>query len=381
VEEEMAVVLADDNAVMERLFEHIDKQTTDLSMAVWQEPVEHYISEQRFRAELAVMRRTLTPFCPSAALPEAGSYLARHAALTPIVAVRSSDGTVRVFRNACRHRGVQLVDGTGCKKALSCKYHAWTYGLDGQLRGVPHEYGFPTLDKSKYGLVPVHAVERHGLVFVNQDISGSKAERGLEFVPHYFDGSWKLHSTTELEFAFNWKIFVDGLLEGYHIRSTHADTFYPRQYDNVNVCEYFGRNARVSYPYRSIEKQRSKSAAERRAVGALTQLNHLFPNVSIATFPTHMTMAVMEPVTVDRTRLITYFLMNHDNEVAFQQARDFVIAGTAEDREMGAAIQSGLSSKANEHFLFGLFEGGSRHFHRNLAAAIEEDMAQPSAAG
>ena len=78
------------------------------------------------------------------------------------------------------------------------------------------------------------------------------------------------------EFDFNWKIFVDGLLEGYHIRSTHAETFFPRQYDNITVVESFGRNSRVSYPYRSIEKLRDKPPAERKAVGALTQLNHCF---------------------------------------------------------------------------------------------------------
>ncbi len=148
----MTAGLADDPTVIARLLDHIDHKTTDLSEGVWREPVEHYTSQERFEAEIKrVLRRTPTPFCPSAALPEVGSYVARDAALTPIVAMRGRDGMVRAFRNACRHRGVQLVDGAGCKKALTCRYHAWTYGLDGQLRGVPHEHGFPGLDKSKHG--------------------------------------------------------------------------------------------------------------------------------------------------------------------------------------------------------------------------------------
>ena len=80
-----------------------------------------------------MFRRTLTPFCPSAALAEIGAYVARDAALTPVVAIRGADGVARAFRNACRHRGVQLVDGAGCRKALTCRYHGWTYGLDGRL--------------------------------------------------------------------------------------------------------------------------------------------------------------------------------------------------------------------------------------------------------
>jgi phenylpropionate dioxygenase-like ring-hydroxylating dioxygenase large terminal subunit len=105
-------------------------------------------------------------------------------------------------------------------------------------------------------------------------------------------------------------------------------------------------------------------------MGVMTQLNHLFPNVSIATFPTHMTMAVIEPLAIDRTRLVTYFLSDRPDDEAISKARDFVAAGTAEDRDMGLAIQRGLASEANDVFTFGLFEGGSRHFHRELAAAI-----------
>ncbi len=110
-----------------------------------------------------MFRRTLTPFCPSAALAEIGAYVARDAALTPIVAIRGADGVARAFRNACRHRGVQLVDGTGCKKALTCRYHGWTYGLDVRLRGIPDDYGFPGLDKTTHGLVPVTCIKGGGL--------------------------------------------------------------------------------------------------------------------------------------------------------------------------------------------------------------------------
>ncbi len=55
-----------------------------------------------------MLRRSPVPFCPSAALPQPGAYLARNAAQTPLLAVRGSDGRVRAFRNACRHRGTQL---------------------------------------------------------------------------------------------------------------------------------------------------------------------------------------------------------------------------------------------------------------------------------
>src|SRR5262249_30769883 len=67
--------LSDDPTVVQRILDHIDHQTTDMSEASWREPLAHYRSEERYAAELAlVLRRYPTPFCPSAALPESGSY-------------------------------------------------------------------------------------------------------------------------------------------------------------------------------------------------------------------------------------------------------------------------------------------------------------------
>src|SRR5882757_6649190 len=129
----MSAILYDEPTVIGCILKHIDHNTTDLSNEVWREPAGSYTSPVRFQAELdTVMRRTSTPFCPSAALPEIGSYVARDAALTPIVVVRGRDGKARAFLNACRHRAAQVVPtGAGNKAALTCRYHGWTYGLDG----------------------------------------------------------------------------------------------------------------------------------------------------------------------------------------------------------------------------------------------------------
>ncbi len=158
----MKATLDDEATVISRILEHIDSGTTDVGQDVWHEPVHNYTSKARFAAELSqVLRRTATPFCPSAALSEPGSFVARDASLIPIVAVRGRDGVVRAFRNACRHRGAQVVPtGAGRKAAFTCRFHAWSYGLDGALRGIPHDYGFPCVNKDEYGLVPVKAEAR-----------------------------------------------------------------------------------------------------------------------------------------------------------------------------------------------------------------------------
>lgn len=369
----MSVRLADEPTMVQRLLQHIDAASTDLSEAVWREPTIHYTDPGRLAAEVQVMRRTPIPFCPSAALPEAGSYIAGTAAMTPLLAVRGNDGVARVFRNACRHRGAQVAEGHGCKAALSCPYHGWTYGLDGRLRGIPHEHGFPGVDKAEHSLVPVHAVEAHGMVFVSQDAPIDQAD--IDVIPDLLGPEWRLIGAGEAEIAVNWKIVTEGVLEGYHIRATHPETFFPRQYDNINVIETFGRNSRVTYPFQAIERLRDLPQAEQRTGGVLTHVYHLFPNAAVATFPTHRVLTMFDPVAVDRTRTVSYTLTMRadaeDERTKVAKGRNFVADGTAEDNAVQLAVQRGLAARANDHFTFGLFEGAIRHLHANLAEAID----------
>ena len=374
------MMLADDRTVVRRILDHIDHKTTDVSESSWREPVEHYRSEARLAVEVgSVLRRHPVPFCPSAALPGAGSYLARDAAQTPLLVVRGADGAVRAFRNACRHRGTQLASGAGCERAFVCPFHGWTYGLDGALRHVPHEYGFLGLDKSARGLVPVTCVERSGLVFVTQD--GEHAtDASLADLPPLIESHWQLAHTSEREVPANWTVLVEGFLEGYHIRSTHPQTFYPLQFDNLNVVETFGRNSRVAYPYQAINKLRTIPSDEWSVEGKLTYVYHLFPNAMVATFPTNMFLVVLEPLALDRTLMITYLLAKAGDgehrargsgQPAALRGLDLVDAGGAEDRAVACAVQRGLASGANEFFEFGRFEGAIAHFHCALHAAID----------
>jgi phenylpropionate dioxygenase-like ring-hydroxylating dioxygenase large terminal subunit len=365
--------LLDDRSMVERIFQHIDAGTTDLSSETWREPVENYRTGERLAAELRrVLRRHPTPFCPSAALPDVGSYLARDAAGIPILAVRGHDGTVRAFRNACRHRGMAVASGSGCGRSLVCPYHGWVYRLDGMLRHIPHDDGFPQIDKATTGLVPVEAGERAGLVFVTQDGETGSA---LDDLPDLVAPDQRLLGSSEREIAANWKILLEGFLEGYHIRSTHPQTFYPFGFDNLNVVETFGQHSRVTFPFRRIDKLRDVPPAQRRVDGLLTYVYQVFPNVVIAVLSHHTTMVVLEPLTPATTRMLTYTMTNRgrDDEEgrrAAERDTEFGSDGNAEDIAVACAIQKGLASGANDAFTYGRFEGAITHFHRQLDAAL-----------
>ena len=367
--------LLDDAALAERIFRHIDDGTTDLGDSVWQEPVSHYFSRERFEAECALIRRHPTPFCPSAALPENGSYLSRKAAGNPIVVTRGDDGEVRAFINACRHRGMQVAAGSGCAKALSCPYHGWAYGLDGVLKGVPGQSGFPDLDREQHGLKSVSVIEQGGIVYVQQegDIDPTHLTHALE----HFSVDQQLFNQQVLTDAANWKLLYETLMEGYHIKSLHRESFYPFGYDNLNVVETFGPHSRVVYPFQRIEQIRSTRAEDRRLNGLITSVYMLFPNASISVLSKHSNLVILEPVSPTQSQWVIYSMVNEASDgspISLDDAkRDAAFvsdSGQEEDRAAATAIQEALPSGANSHLTFGHFEKAIVHFHQQLARAL-----------
>lgn len=369
--------LLSDAELIDRVLSHIDGRTTDKGTVVWREPVENYMSPERFSAEIEVLRRLPLVFCPSAALPDAGSYIARTTVGTPLLVVRGNDGVVRGFRNACRHRGMALEEGEGCKRAFTCPYHAWTYGLDGSLRHVPGEDGFPGLDKDAHGLVPVAAVhEKGGLVFVTQDAPLS--DGALPNVPDLLPSDYILFNKLEFLDKANWKVLGETSMEGYHIKALHHQSFFPYGYDNLNVVELHGRNSRVVFPFRRIEKLRDVPREAWSVQGRVTDVHQLFPNTHVSMLSSHSILIILEPISPSETRWVIYQLaprLKNGQPLDLAQARrdaDFVQdSGLREDRHAACQIQAGLASGANTHFTFGHYEQAIGHFHRCLTEHVE----------
>ena len=85
----------------------------------------------------------------------------------PVVITHGLDGELRAFYNVCRHRAGQVALTRGNRKSLQCRYHGWTYGLDGTLRACPEMEATEDFRKEDFGLMPIR-VDRWGpFVFVN----------------------------------------------------------------------------------------------------------------------------------------------------------------------------------------------------------------------
>ena len=288
---------------------------------------------------------------------------------------------VRAFRNASRHRGMRVATGSGCARAFNCPYHAWSYGLDGELKFIPGEKGFPGFHKSDHGLVPVTAEEKHGVVFVTQDEAVSTA--AMDAMPQILYPEQQLFDTSEMSDEANWKLLCETSMEGYHIKALHNRSFFPYGYGNLNIVETYGPNSRIVFPFRRIEKLRDIPAEERRIDGMVTYVYQLFPNAHVSVLSNHSLFIVMEPVSPGQSKWIIYRLSNRDGtgnsngasgkEKLAEAKRDSVFVkdtGLDEDREAARAIQAGMESGANTNLTFGHYEKAIVHFHSNLEALL-----------
>lgn len=149
------------------------------------------------------------------------------------ILIRGDDGILRAFHNRCSHRGVALVcEDRGNATGFRCPYHAWMYGTDGALRGIPDAGSFRHVDRAANGLKPIACETWNGFVFVNlsQDpipLSDFLGSFGEEFgaVPFHDYASGIAMSQTV---SGNWKGMIDASGEGYHISSLHRSTLHPQ---------------------------------------------------------------------------------------------------------------------------------------------------------
>jgi choline monooxygenase len=178
-------------------------------------------------------------------LPEPGSYMTTTAGSQPVLVIRDPEGELRAFRNVCRHRGSRLLSGSGeCGKAIRCRYHGWTYRLDGQLIGVPEGRSIVGLDKSMLGLFPARIEVMSGFAFVNLDIHAEPLADQVAGLPERLErysieqlqqcGEWKGTQPS------NWKIVVDNYNEGYHVPIAHPGLMRLYDYKSYDVEVHHG---------------------------------------------------------------------------------------------------------------------------------------------
>ena len=165
-------------------------------------------------------------------LVKPGDFLTRRVGGRPLLMVRGADNRIRLFHNACRHRGAMVCrERGGNAKHFTCFYHYWTYDNDGKLSGVPDvgSYG-PGFDQSTMGLYPVRFESYRGWIFVCFDRNSvglveylAEARDLLDMIlDQDEEGSIILPGAHEYSMRANWKMLMENTVDIYHLNSTHS---------------------------------------------------------------------------------------------------------------------------------------------------------------
>ncbi len=198
-------------------------------------PPEVYTSEAWYEREIqTIFRKRWLQVTREEEIPNPGDYVRIDIAGDPLIIIRDETGVVRALSAACRHRGAELLEGSGNCKRIKCPYHSWTYSLSGELQAAPAMSKAEGFNKAEHSLPSVRCELWAGFVFINFDDNAESLIESLHGLDERFRDynlqDMRVIKKWENRFNANWKIWVENSREGYHVRTVHKpsfDTFYP----------------------------------------------------------------------------------------------------------------------------------------------------------
>ena len=225
-------------------------------------PADVFTSEEQFQLERErIFKKVWLNVGRVEQLPKPGDYFVKDLAIcqTSVIVVRDKEGKIRAFHNICSHRGNKIVwDTQGSCQMFTCKFHWWSYGLDGRLRHVPDEESFFDLKKEELGMTPVAVDVWEGFIFVNADphpqetLQEYLGEMGSSLHGYPFAEYSATSASWTTEVNANWKIVKDAFQEVYHVPFLHRrsapDSFTSKAnpYAHLLNIQLFPRHGRAS---------------------------------------------------------------------------------------------------------------------------------------
>ena len=350
-----------------------DKITT-VSSAAYSDP------EQHAREIDVIFKRVPLMLALSCELPEPGDYKAMDALGLPVLITRDKSGKANAFLNVCAHRGAPVADeGHGKCSRFTCKYHSWTYGMDGKLLAIADRQKFGEIDKAARGLRSLPCEERSGMIFVV--LSPDEKVDFDDFFAGMLDDfeSWGLKDWSYLGHRVidgaNWKIAFDGYLEGYHFSTLHPETIHPRTPSNVTHYESFGSHLRIGFPQVGIRQLRDVPREEwaMQENKGFDFVRILFPNVSAFIAPEIAQIAQLFPgPTPEQNRTVLLYARkdppkDEEDRAGLETMINFLRDVTyEEDYLIGFDVQKGLKAGAFDSIVLGKNERGNQFFHETV---------------
>jgi glycine betaine catabolism A len=349
-------------------------------------PGEYYTSAAIHREEaVRIFAQRWVCVGRAAGVPEAGDFIRAEVAGESLVVVRGADGAVRAFYNVCRHRGTRLCEEPAGRfpGSIQCPYHAWTYGLEGELLGAPHmtEEWF---DKADFPLHAAALAEWEGFLFVSLAERPVPLAEVLSPLAGKFT-AWRLpelraRRRIEYDVRANWKLFFQNFSECYHCPRIHPELTRLSHYRS-------GANDLVEGPilggYMRIDREGgsltlSGAAAGPRPLAGIGEEDlsrvyyySVFPSLFVTLLPDYALWHTLEPRGVDRTRVVCEWLFAADApEEGAQDAVAFWDLTNQQDWHVCELAQQGVSSRAYTPGPYATQESLLAAFDRELLAAL-----------
>ncbi|MBY6081474.1 aromatic ring-hydroxylating oxygenase subunit alpha [Ruegeria arenilitoris] len=275
----------------------------------------------------------------TADVPEPGDAVPLEFMGIPLLLLRDRSGTVRVFQNICRHRGMILVgEPRKIEGAIRCPYHSWCYSTEGRLVATPHVGGpgqnaHDAVSKSELGLIEVRSHIWRDVVWINvsgdaptfEDANARLIERWAEFdKPLYHGGP---ESSFRLDVNCNWKLAVENYCESYHLPWVHPGlNSYSRLEDHYHIQEaglYSGQGTLV---YRQLKTEDGRVFPDFEGLSekwdTAAEYIAAFPNVLLGVHRDHAFAIILRPEAQNRTSEHIHLFYSAPNTDADLRARN-----------------------------------------------------------
>tara|TARA_R110000772_G_scaffold233218_2_gene344779 strand:- start:1228 stop:2370 length:1143 start_codon:yes stop_codon:yes gene_type:complete len=294
------------------------------------------------------------------ALANSGDYVTLDLANQPIIVLRDKEGVLKAMSNVCRHRMSTLLEGRGNTRSIVCPYHAWTYNLDGSLRGAPAMDQNEGFCKSDYRLPDVRCEEWLGWVFVTLNPDVPPVARQLSKVEDLV-GDYDMANYSETFFEThlwdtNWKVLAENFMESYHLPVCHAGTIGGLSKLDEMICPP-GEDA---FNYHTILKDETLKIAmahpsNQRMEGdrrRTTYLLAIYPSLLITLTPGYFWYLTLHPHGVGRVKIgfgggmSNDYANDPDAQDNFKKLKTLLDDVNVEDKGCTEKVYRGLCSQA-----------------------------------
>ena len=377
--------------IVEAVFDGLAKQKNkqDADGITHQIDVERYISKERLAQEKGIIFKNYPIVLGAAAqLKNVGDYFLHDLTDLPIMVIKGKDGKIRAFLNMCRHRGVRLLETKEgqIKKNIVCPYHAWSYDTQGCLKSVFHPQGFKEVKADSHSLIELDCWVRLGMIFVVPN----PAEKGKWLIDEYLSEVYAITEGFDLgklipyhiqtgSLDCNWKLLIDGGLEGYHFKIAHAKTIGPYFLDNLSINMPNKLHSSVVYPKRAMKKLKDQPKSEWNFRKSANILLHIFPNTIILIEPDHLMVVTNFPIDEKTTETKSFMLL--PAEPTTPKEKDYWnlnanIFWTAikEDNDMAILQQKSFNGYAKTTMTTGSYEKLLVQFENLVDAALDRSL-------